>query len=395
MKGNDRIILLAAMLVTFVTGSIHCFSVFLVPFEELLNRPRADISLFYSFALIFLTVSVLFGHHVYHRIKPATMITLSCVGAGAGLILSAFSTRWWLGFLGYSVLFGVSNGFAYGYVLQLVGRALPEKKGFAMAAVTAAYAVGSVIFSLILARVIEASSLAVALTTMGIIIGLCGLLSAAVMTRTGVSYSIELKTEPLATTAPIGLIVLLWLSYGAAVLAGLMAIGHATGIVQALGGEYRLAIWGAVFIGIGSSIGGFFIGWVISSLNMNKWLLALPLISAISIALLIFTDSPISAILLLTMVGFSYGAVISVYPFTISEYFGVSLGPKVYGLVFTAWGFAGLVGPWTAGQLYDSSGQYFTALLMASLLGLASTMIYFYTSRLLNSEPSLGSVTIK
>jgi OFA family oxalate/formate antiporter-like MFS transporter len=395
MKGNDRIILLAAMLVTFVTGSIHCFSVFLVPFEELLNRPRADISLFYSFALIFLTVSVLFGHHVYHRIKPATMITLSCAGAGAGLILSGFSTSWWLGFLGYSVLFGVSNGFAYGYVLQLVGRALPEKKGFAMAAVTAAYAVGSVIFSLILARVIEASSLAVALTIMGVIIGLCGLLSATVMAKTGVSYSVELKTDATqAITAPIGLIVLLWLSYGTAVLAGLMAIGHAAGIVQSLGGEYHLASWGAVFIGIGSSIGGFFIGWFISALNMNKWLLALPLISAISIALLIFTDSPTSAILLLTVVGFSYGAVISVYPFTISEYFGVSLGPKVYGLVFTAWGFAGLVGPWTAGQLFDSSGQYFTALLMASLLGLASTMIYFYTSRLLISEPSLG-VTIK
>lgn len=119
---------------------------------------------------------------------------------------------------------------------------------------------------------------------------------------------------------------------------------------------------------------------------MNKWLLALPLISAIFIALLIFTDSPTRAILLLTIVGFSYGAVISIYPFAISEYFGVSLGPKAYGLVFTAWGFAGLVGPWTAGQLFDSSGQYFTALLMASLLGLASTLIYFYTSRLLDSE---------
>ena len=95
------------MLVTFVTGSIHCFSVFLVPFEARLNLPRADISLFYSFALIFLTISVLFGYLIYDRIKPAKMLFVSCVTAGLGLIVSAFANTWWSVFIGYSI--GIGN----------------------------------------------------------------------------------------------------------------------------------------------------------------------------------------------------------------------------------------------------------------------------------------------
>ena len=315
MDKRQRIILLCAMLVTFVTGSIHCFSVFLVPFETRLALPRAQVSLFYSLALIFLTVAVLFGYLVYERVKPATLIFLACAVAGAGLALSVFATNWWGVFFGYSVLFGVANGFAYGYVLQLVGRALPDFKGFAMAAVTAAYAVGSVIFSLILAKIIATTSLTISLLSMGALILLGGTVSAVGMKACGARYEMtHADTHPSAHVSPsFFLICLFWLAYGCSVFAGLiLAIGHAAGMVQTLGGEYSLAIWGAVFIGIGSAIGGFFIGAVINRNNMHAWLLGLPMISAVFLGTLYFTDSPIFAIGFLSFIGFSYGAVIAV-----------------------------------------------------------------------------------
>ena len=384
MQNRDRAILLAAMLVTFVTGSIHCFSVFLSPFEGLLKMPRASISLFYSFALVFLTVSVLFGYQIYDRMKPATLIILACTCAGMGLVISAQASNWWSVFLGYSVLFGTANGIAYGYVLQLVGRAIPDHRGFAMAAVTAAYAMGSVIFSLLLAWRVESASLSSALVNMGMIIISGGILSAIIMKKAGVSYNLteSASDHTLSTRQPEKTIItLFWIAYGCAVLAGLMAIGHAAGIVQSLGGEYKTAIWGAVFIGIGSTIGGFFIGFVIHSRNMHIWLIRLPLLSALSLGLLTLTSNPIAAIAILSVIGFAYGAVISVYPFTISELFGNQSGPRVYGLVFTAWGFAGLAGPWLAGKLFDLYGQYSIALVLASSLAVVSCLVYFRISR--------------
>ena len=380
MQNRDRVILLAAMLVTFVTGSIHCFSVFLSPFEALLGMTRANISLFYSFALVFLTLSVLFGYKLYDKAKPPTLISLACLCAGIGLVLSAQATSWWSVFLGYSVLFGTANGIAYGYVLQLVGRAIPDHKGFAMAAVTAAYAIGSVLFSLILAWRVESASLSSALTNMGIIIICGGIISAAIMKNFRVSYEFtkSVSEKDASKEQPENLIILLlWIAYGCAVLAGLMAIGHAAGIVQSLGGEYRTAVWGAVFIGIGSTAGGFFIGFIINPQNMHRWLIKLPLISALSLGLMTLTVDPLIAIVLLSIVGFSYGAVISVYPFTISELFGNQSGPRIYGQVFTAWGFAGLAGPWVAGKLFDLNGQYSIALFIASGFAAVSCLVYF------------------
>ncbi len=59
---NTRLTLLASMLVTFVLGSVHAFSVFLVPLETLLQQTRSEISLIYSFAL---TLAVLLGYRAY------------------------------------------------------------------------------------------------------------------------------------------------------------------------------------------------------------------------------------------------------------------------------------------------------------------------------------------
>ena len=383
MNRQQWIILLAAMLVTLVTGSIHCFSVFLVPLESLLGLPRAQISLFYSLALIFLTLSVLFGYLVYERVKPATMIFLSCTTAGAGLALSAFSTTWWTVFFGYSFLFGVANGFAYGYTLQLMGRSLPDFKGFAMAAVTAAYAVGSVVFSFMLAKIVQSASLTTALLVMGMVVFVSGIVSALMLKASGARYdTVSSVNDQTKNTPPsVFLICLFWVAYGCSVFAGLMAIGHAAGIIQSLGGEYSLAIWGAVFIGIGSSIGGFFIGAVIKPHNMDQWLLGLPLVSAAFLGVLYITYSPIIAIGLLSFIGFSYGAVIAVYPFVISEYFGAVEGPKVYARVFTAWGFAGLAGPWSAGKLFDLTGLYSATLLIACAIAILSTLTYRYTRK--------------
>ena len=64
------LILAASMLVTFVLGSVHAFSVFIVPLEILLELPRSEISLIYSFALVGITVSVLLGYLIMPDWRP-------------------------------------------------------------------------------------------------------------------------------------------------------------------------------------------------------------------------------------------------------------------------------------------------------------------------------------
>ena len=380
MNRQQKFTLLAAMLVTLIGGSIHAFSVYLIPLEQILELPRAQVSLFYSLALVCLTLSVLLGYKIYDFFSPATMIVGASICAGGGLTLASMGESWATIFIGYSLISGTANGIGYGYVLQLVGRVLPDFKAFSMAAVTAAYAIGATLFSLILAKLIQFYSLAFALNVLALCFILSGIVSGTIMKLLGVIYTVADDAKPAAASGRSN-IGLLWISYGASVFAGLMAIGHAAGIVESVGGQYSVAIWGAIFIGVGSALGGFMVGWRINQSNFSQYLIGLPISSAIFLLMLVAAPNPTSAIILLALIGFSYGSIIAVYPYAVAVYYGDVAGPKIYGQVFTAWGFAGLTGPWVAGKLFDISQQYALPLMIAAAFAVISALVMWVISR--------------
>ena len=123
-------ILLAACLVTGVFGSLHSFSVFIVHLEQALYTSRAQISAIYSFALLFLTLAVLFGHRVFVKLTASRFTLITGFVACCGLSLAAATSSLLSLGLGYSVLFGVANGLGYSYSLQLVAQTMPSRRGF-------------------------------------------------------------------------------------------------------------------------------------------------------------------------------------------------------------------------------------------------------------------------
>jgi OFA family oxalate/formate antiporter-like MFS transporter len=81
------------------------------------------------------------------------------------------------------------------------------------------------------------------------------------------------------------------------------------------------------------------------------------------------------------VVGFNYGACLSLFPATAGDYWGTKNFGLNYGILFTAWGVGGVFGPNLAGMIADSTGSYTRAyqvsgglLLFAALLGIWSHM---------------------
>ena len=370
---RGHVILIASMLVTFVLGSVHAFSVFLVPLESLLNLPRSEISLIYSFALVAITLSVLLGYLLYARLPAWFLVFLICLFAALGLLLAARAVSWWQLFLGYSVLFGAANGIGYGFTLQLAARELPAKKGFAMGSVTAAYAVGSIVFAKIFATQIETTSIAAAFIALAIGLAGCGLLAASLMFMTKANYGADSDQSDHSGALNNRRVLVFWFAYMFSVFAGLMAIGHAAGIAVAKGASIEMSVWSAMVIGIGSATGGFLAGWLVDRWPVSRFLIGLPVLSALSLLLASFVANASIVVLLLAVVGFCYGAIIAIYPVAISNEF-TQLGPKAYGRVFTAWGFAGLVAPWSAGWIFDLNASYELALIIASATAVLSAL---------------------
>jgi OFA family oxalate/formate antiporter-like MFS transporter len=365
--------LLAAMLVTFVLGSVHAFSVFLVPLESLLQLPRSQISLVYSLALVAITLAVTFGYRWYALLPAWWMVVISGVVASAGLWLAACASSWWQLVLGYSVAFGFANGLGYGFCLQLVGRVMPQRRGMAMGAVTAAYAVGSIVFARVIAWRIAAESVNSALTSVALAVLLAAIFAAVVMYRAGASYSGPAAAAPVEPPPPRRLLLQFWLAYLTAVFAGLMAIGHAAGIAQSHAASAELAAWAAVSVGVGSALAGFVAGGLVDRWPIGRFLVGLPLLSAAALLGIAATTEAAATLALLAIVGFAYGAIIAVYPVAIAACFGEA-GARAYGRVFIAWGFAGLLAPWCAGVIYDARGGYGLAMLIAALVALVSAV---------------------
>jgi predicted MFS family arabinose efflux permease len=243
-----------------------------------------------------------------------------------------------------------------------------------MGAVTAAYAVGSIAFAKIIAWRVEADSVGAAFVAIACTLAVLVIIAAFMLYRAKANYG---KAPPAVHGAVERLdrrrLLQFWFAYLSAVFAGLMAIGHAAGIAQSRGADVELATATAMMVGIGSALGGFIAGWLVDRWPLTRFMVALPLVSAVALLAICVTTNSYATLLLLGIVGFVYGSIIAIYPVAISNVFQEQ-GPQAYGRVFIAWGFAGLVAPWTAGFIYDWQAGYEAALLIAAVVALVSAI---------------------
>lgn len=378
-------VLFAASLLTLVLGSLHAFSVFVEPLEAGYGASRQLVSLTYSIALVALTFSVLVGHRVYGAVAPAVLVLAIGIGAALGLMIAANAGSLPIVWLGFGLVFGASNGLGYGFALQISAQANEGRAGMAMGIVTASYALGAALSPLLLEAAVKSGGVGLAMSGLGLVLAIVAPVSAVLLHLSSVRFRISppiKNDEPTKVSAMSGgaltsaapSVFLLWIGYGAGCAAGLMTIAHAIGIARSAGMPDALLVAAPITLALCNMVGGVTGGWLIDRNRARTVLVALAVLSVGSICVLIFASHWGIVLAGLAFVGFAYGALIAAYPAAIACLFGTVRGVAVYGRVFTAWGLAGLAGPWLAGALYDRFQDYFYALIVAGLLGIVSAL---------------------
>ena len=366
---------LASMVLASVLGSVHAFAVFLEPMENYFQTSRSQVSLTYSFALLSLTVGVLLGHRFYSLLRPASFSIAVCGLALIGTLIAASATHIIMVWLGYSLLFGLANGLGYGFALQISAQSNLENKGFVMGLVTASYALGSVLSPWPLAFVLNNFGLMWAMLSLTLALFVIMPVVSGLLYWSRAQLHVSPPDHKHSPRVNQHVIFFFWLAYGLAVMAGLMAIGHATAIAEQAGLNGQLILIAPSVLALFSMSGSLLGGWMADRISFKVTLTVLPLLSALSLALLALFLVDISVLFGLGVTGFAYGAIISIYPAAIATRFGAVEGVRIYGKVFIAWGIAGFVGPWLAGRLYDLNGDYRLALIIGSIAGLGSALV--------------------
>ena len=361
--------LVGCVLLSGVLGSIHAYSLFIESFESDLGVGRGEAGAPYSVALASLTVVVLVSHLLFRLVPGPLVVLIASGGAAIGLLLAASANSLAGVVLGYGVVFGAFNGLGYAFSLQRASESNPDRRGFALGLVTAAYALGGASTALVLDKQVAASGATSGLRWLALAISVTGIVTSVLLTN---NDSPVHGSPARLSSANLRILAPLWTAYLLAVLAGLMALGHAAAIVDDADGPGGAAVMAA---GLASASGGLWIALVADRTATDRLLRLLPLGSAVVLVIAAVVSHGVVLMVAVAGIAFTYGALIAIYPLAVAQRFGQDGYSRAYGRVFTAWGTAGLVGPVGAGHLFEVTGSYRIPMFMAAVAAIGSAVV--------------------
>jgi predicted MFS family arabinose efflux permease len=143
--------------------------------------------------------------------------------------------------------------------------------------------------------------------------------------------------------------------------------------VSAAGGAIALSAMGGA-----SLFGRLMTGWLLDRFFAARVAFTLLALAALGTLLLSGANSLAMGVLAATLIGIGMGGEADVTPYLLSRYFGLRSFSTLYGFTWTAYAFAGALGPVLMGRAFDATGSYEALLvvLAAATLAVATLMLF-------------------
>lgn len=357
-------------------GSLYAWSIFLAPLERQLEVPRSALSGVFSVAVVCFTLGMNLAPAAYRWLATPALIAGAALLCAAGLGLAAWAPNIVVLGLGYGVLFGLGAGFGYSVMLQAVNLVLPHRRGLANGFGIGLFALGSILCAPAFGWAVEALGVAATLAGMAALFAVLAVAVAALLGASGVSV------QPAGSFRMSGdhehgaaLFWVIWVGFLLGAGAGLMAISQAAALVAAYGGAPTLAVLGVTLVAAGNGGGRLAGGWLCDHLPIRRIVMSAHLIAGTALMALALVPSAAVAAAALALVGLSYGLLSGAYPAALGFYYGVHNYGRMLGRLITAWGVAGLLAPWLAGAVFDATGGYRPAVMLACAAAVVAFLV--------------------
>ncbi len=269
----------------------------------------------------------------------------------------------------WALVTGFFCGFVYIPVLTVVQQLYPDNKGTSTGIVNLLFGGAAAIVSPLFTALLLSYG-AVLMTSVAALLSLTISTFASFFIRIpdltesgkGKSVASEDQSHVLSFSETIKLKPF-WLLWGVWALAGAGGISMIT-LSASYGAFLGFSLDQYVWILIGFSItnggGRLLCGRLADYFAHQKILMVCFLISGSAYLMLIFSTNLIMVSLLASCVGLAFGAMFAVSAPLVSHCFGLANFGRIFGLVFTAYGFvAGFLGPWLSGFLLDLNNESF------------------------------------
>jgi MFS family permease len=385
---KGTIVVLAGFAINLAFGVLYAWSIFAKQLVDVYQWQSADASLPYTVAILCFAATMLPAGYLQDRFGARQIATLSGILTGLGLLLSGF----WLTPTGLRITFGMFAGIGIGLGYASATPVAikwfsPEKKGMITGFVVAGFGLSTLYMAPLANYLLNTIGLANAFKLLGVLF-LCIVTILAQLLIAPQTAS-ESEAVPAQGSPKTGHNLFkqllsstdfyrLWLILLCGSMGGLMIIGHLSKIAATQSGHnfgFILVACTAIFNASGRPIAGML------SDKYGRYATLLVIFALEGTAFFGFNrfDSFGALLFGAAIVTFCYGSLFAIIPSLASEYFGrANLGTS-YGLLFSAWGIAGLFGPMLAGKLFDLYHSYTLSYQIAMSLCMIGAVVSAYS----------------
>jgi len=427
---NRWLIALAGTIVMICLGIAYSWSSFTQPLIASFNWSNSTTTWAFAVAIFFLGWGAVIGGRWQDAVGPRTVTLVGVLLWGLGYLLAGLGTARfgapWL-YLTYGVIGGLGNGMAYITPVATVTKWFPDKRGLASGMVVMGFGLGAFVYGFILkaigpfqtaskhaAAFADAKAAAVKAGTTfdptlyalppsdvsaifnvfiatGIGVAIIGGLCASLLRNPPAGYTVAGATAAAAasqTSYTPGQVLrspqfyLLWLMLFLNVTAGILVISNAVPIIRELtGATAAVAVPAYGLVAIFNGLGRFFWGTVSDRIGRNMAFVLIFGVQVVVFFLLANLHSLAAVLGAFAIVLLCYGGGFGTMPSFNADYFGTKFLGVNYGMIITAWGFGGLVGPLVAAKVKDATGSFSGALVPVAIMLIVAMILPFITKK--------------
>jgi OFA family oxalate/formate antiporter-like MFS transporter len=365
-------------------GSLYAWSVFVAPLEKEFGWKRAETSTVYTIAVVVFALSFILAGRLQDKFGPFWISLTGGVLVSLGFFLSTYTHSLNYLYVCFGVIGGLGNGFGYATPIPVMAKWFPDKRGLAVGLAVGGYGGGSAIFGpLANLKLIPAYGVHTTFMILGVIFLFMTVIGAFLLQNPPAGYkpagwtpapaakaaatTYEFSPAEVLRTHPF---YFMWVAYALGASAGQMVISQLVPFAKSVGiASAAIATMGLVVGAVGNASGRILSGWMSDALGRLNVLRLMIAISMVAMPILYLVGGSVGPLYLVVFaVYWCYGTQLSVNASTTADFWGTKNAGINYGMLFTAWGVAGIIGPRIAGVLFDKYKNYQMAFYTAAVL---------------------------
>jgi OFA family oxalate/formate antiporter-like MFS transporter len=375
---NRWLPVLGGILMNLALGSLYAWSVFVPPLEREFGWSRAQTSWVYTIAIVCFALTFIVAGRIQDLKGPRLCAFLGGLLVSAGFVLASFTTSLLMLYVFYGVVVGIGNGFGYATPMPVGSKWFPDRRGLIVGLMVGGYGAGSAIFGTLASGwLVPTVGWRTTFQILGAIFFAMTMIGTALLKNPPDGYRPANWTPTAAAAARVDFTTremlatptfyALWLAFCFGTTAGQMTISQLVPFTRAAGLGATVATISLVVTSMGNAGGRIVSGWLSDALGRVRTLQVMILLSALAMpALFIGRTNVITFYAFVALVYWCYGTQLSVFASTMADFYGTKNLGLNYGVLFSAWGAAGILGPAIAGRVFDRFGDYRYAFFAAS-----------------------------